>query len=372
MSDSISACRDEEEDYVDRCKRYGEEVVYRDGCPCWTGVHASILKERARNEAKAHAEAEAASPSRVEAEAASPSCVEERLRRERDAYKKAKEENDDRFMGERDRARTERDEALRACKAVSAERDRWRAKAEETTRLLDKGLRERDDVIGQRDVALKQHDRAIAERDKAIHELAAARLGRAEDRKLFDDMVEQRNALTKQRDIAIEQQGQIVNQRDGSIKEANRLLQELKESRADLAGQKEYTNEILMKASRITGERDEARRSLAAMHQDWMRVALAANKFQTQEEPDELLQRLAKEHDESDKRAKEAAKEKARGGFADGYKKAVEDVCAYLLQEHAFHCDKAKKTDCCEEMKRYSNRAEVIAYLRNEISIMRA
>lgn len=52
MSDSISACADAEDRYIARCKRFGEEVQYRDGFADWTGEHAKSLGKKMEDENK--------------------------------------------------------------------------------------------------------------------------------------------------------------------------------------------------------------------------------------------------------------------------------------------------------------------------------
>ena len=56
-----------------------------------------------------------------------------KLERERDAYKRAKQENDERFMLERDEARRERDEAR-------AERDEWIARFRADKQLIKEAM----------------------------------------------------------------------------------------------------------------------------------------------------------------------------------------------------------------------------------------
>lgn len=75
-----------------------------------------------------------------------------KLERERDAYKRAKQENDERFMLERDEARRERDEALEQAhlsnvdffqaamdrSSIQQERDEWRECAERFYEIADR------------------------------------------------------------------------------------------------------------------------------------------------------------------------------------------------------------------------------------------
>ena len=47
MSDSISACRDAEDEYIALCREFGEQVIYKNGCADFTSDHARELEARA-------------------------------------------------------------------------------------------------------------------------------------------------------------------------------------------------------------------------------------------------------------------------------------------------------------------------------------
>lgn len=92
-------------------------------------------------------------------------------RKERDVYKRAKAENDDRFMIERDEARAERDEArkelaaLRVLDGASAERAEAERKAM---------AQQRDDACRERKQYKREANAARRERNKVRKELARA------------------------------------------------------------------------------------------------------------------------------------------------------------------------------------------------------
>lgn len=82
---------------------------------------------------------------------------------ERDAYKRAKAENDERFMIERDEARHERDAAIARAEKAERERDEWRAMTEHVISDLD--ARVDGMLIGaqrERDAALRRAEEAEA------------------------------------------------------------------------------------------------------------------------------------------------------------------------------------------------------------------